>query len=48
MLGKMFHWELYKKLNFQHTEKWYKQKREAVQENKTNKSIGEFKYKINC
>ena len=34
-VGKVIHWELYKKLKFDHSTKWYIHKPESVLENET-------------
>ena len=41
-VGKVIHWELYKKLRFDHTTKWYLHKPELVRENETHKFWGDF------
>ena len=38
-VGKMIHWELYKKLKFDHTTKWYMPKAESIQKNETHKIL---------
>ena len=38
-VGKVIHWELWKKLKFDHTNKWYMHNRESVLENDTNKFL---------
>ena len=35
-MGKVIHWELCKWLKFDHADKWYMRKREAMQENENN------------
>ena len=39
---KEIHWELCKKLKFDHTNKWYKQNPESAQENETQKILWDF------
>ena len=39
---KVIHWELCKKLKFDHTNKWYIHKPESVRENETLKILWEF------
>ena len=34
-MGKVDHWQLYKRLKFSHTAKWYMHKPEFVRENET-------------
>ena len=41
-VGKVIHWELCKKLVFDHTTKWYMQKSESVLENETHKILWAF------
>ena len=41
-VGKVIHWELYKKLKFDHTNKWYMHNQESVLENKTHKLPWDF------
>ena len=43
--GKVIHWELCKKLNFDHTTKWYMHKPESVLENATHKILWDFEIK---
>ena len=38
----MIHWELYKKLKFEHTNKWYMYNSESVRENETEKLRWDF------
>ena len=38
-MRKMIHWELYKKMKFDHTTKWYMHKPESIQENETYISL---------
>ena len=45
-VGKMICWKLCKKLNFNHTNKWYMHKTEYVFENKTHKIFWDFEIKI--
>ena len=42
-VGKVIHWELCKKLKFDHTSKWYMHKPESVQENEMHKILCDFK-----
>ena len=35
----MIHWELYKRLKFDHTAKWYMHKPESILENETHKIL---------
>ena len=41
-VGKVIHWELYKKLKFDHTNKWYMHNQESVLENETHKLLWDF------
>ena len=41
-VGKVIHWEMCKKLKFDHKNKWYKHKATSVQENYTHELIWEF------
>ena len=41
-VGKGIHWELYKKSEFHHTNKWYMHNPESVLENETHKIFLEF------
>ena len=41
-VGKVIHWELCKKLNFDHTTKWYMHKPESVLENETHKILWDY------
>ena len=41
-VGKVIHWELYKKLKFDHTDEWYTHNPESVQENDTHKLLWDF------
>ena len=41
-VGKVIHWELYKKFKCDHTNKWYMLNPESVQENETHKLIWDF------
>ena len=34
-VGKEIHWELCKRLNINHTEKWYRHRQESILENET-------------
>ena len=44
-VGKVIHWELCKKINFDHTKKWYMHKPESVLENETHKILWDFEIK---
>ena len=41
-MGKVIHWELRKKLKFDHTDKWYLHNIESVLENETHKLLWDF------
>ena len=41
-MGKVIHWELCKKLKFDHTNKWYMHHPASVQENETHKLLWDF------
>ena len=41
-MGKVIHWELCKKLKFDHSNKWYMHNPNSVQENETHKLICDF------
>ena len=41
-IGKVIHWELCKKLKFDHTNKWYMHNPESVFENETHKVLVDF------
>ena len=41
-VGKIIPWELYKKLKFDHTDKWYMHNPESFQENGTHKILRDF------
>ena len=41
-MGKVIHWEICKRLEFDHTDKWYKHEPEGVLENKTHKILCYF------
>ena len=41
-VGKVIHWELCKKLNFDHTTKWYMHKQESVKEKETQRIFWNF------
>ena len=43
----MIHWELYKKLRFDHSTKWYKQKHESLLEIETHKIPWDFELQTN-
>ena len=45
-MRKVIHWELCKKLKFDHTNKWYIQKSEYVLENETHKTFLYFEIQI--
>ena len=40
--GKVIHWELYKKFQFDHTNKWYMHNRTSVMENDTHNLLCDF------
>ena len=42
-VGMRIHWELCKRLKFDHTTKWYMYKPESVLENEMNKILWDFK-----
>ena len=44
--GKDIHWQLCKRLKFDHTTWWYKKKPESVLENETHKIIWDFKIEM--
>ena len=46
-VGKVIHWELCKKLNFDHSTKWYMHKPESVLENETHKILWDFEIQTN-
>ena len=41
-VGKVIHWEMYKKLKFDHTNKWYMHNPAPVLENDTHKLLWDF------
>ena len=41
-VGKVIHWEMYKKLRFDHTNKWYMHNQASVLENDTHKLLWDF------
>ena len=41
-VGKVIHWEMCKKLKFDHTNKWYMQNPQSVLENETHKLLWDF------
>ena len=43
--GKVIHWELYKRLTFDHTTKWYKYKPESVLKNEIHKILWDYEVK---
>ena len=45
-VGKGIHWELYKKLKFDHANKWYMPNPESVRENETYKLLKDFEKQI--
>ena len=45
-VGKVIHWELCKKLKFDHTNKWYMHNPESVLENETHKLRWDFEIQI--
>ena len=44
-VGKVIHWELCKKLNFDPTTKWYMHKSESVLKNETHNILWDFEIK---
>ena len=44
---KVIHWELCKKLKFDHTTKWYMHKPESIQKNETHKILWDFETQTN-
>ena len=44
-VGKVIHWEVCKKLNFDHTPRWYMHKLESVLENETHELFWNFEIK---
>ena len=42
LAGKIIHWELFKRLRFDHTTKWYVQNPESVLKNATQKVLKYF------
>ena len=44
-VGKVIHWEMFKKFKFDHTSKWYLQNPASVQENDTHKPLWDLTYK---
>ena len=44
-MGKVIHWELCKKLKFDHKNKWYMHNKESVLENETLKTLWDFEIK---
>ena len=46
-VGKDIHWELCKKLKFDHSNKWYMHIPESVKENETQKFLWDFEIKMN-
>ena len=46
-MGKEIHWELWKKLKFNHTNKWYLHNLESVLENETHKLLWDFELQTN-
>ena len=47
-VDKVIHWELWKRLNFDHTTKWYIHKPELVLENEIHKILWDFETKADC
>ena len=45
-LGKVIHWDLYKKLKLDHTTKWYMLNPSSVLENETHKILRDFEIQI--
>ena len=46
-VGKVIHWELCKKLKFDHTTKWYMHKPESILENEAYKILWDFEIQTN-
>ena len=46
-IGKVIYWELCKRLEFDHTSKWYMHKPKPIQENKTHKILWYFEIQTN-
>ena len=46
-VGKVIHWEMCKKMKFDHPTKWYIYKQESVLENETYKILWDFEIQIN-
>ena len=42
LVGKVIHWELYKKFKFDHTNKWYMHNPESILESETHKILWDF------
>ena len=47
LVGKVIHWEMCKKLKFDHANKWYMHNPEAVLENDTHKLLWDFNIQTN-
>ena len=47
-VGKVIHWELCKKLKFDHTTKWYMHKSESFLENEMHKILWDFDFGFGC
>ena len=45
-VGKVNHWELCKKLKYDHANKWYMHNPESVLENETHKLLGDFEIQM--
>ena len=45
-MGKVNNWELYKRLKFNHSIKWYMHKPESILENETHEILWGFKIQI--
>ena len=45
-VGKVIHWELYKKLKFDHTNTWYMHNPESVLENEMHKLLSNFEIQM--
>ena len=46
-MSKVIHWELCKKLKFDHTNKWYMHNPESVLKNETQKLLWDFEIQTN-
>ena len=45
-MGKLIHWELCKKLKFDHSTKWYTYHPELVRENETQNILWDFEIQL--